>query len=163
MHRHVVAALVAAEEIALRGDVAAGTIRRVERRDTLIVAELPRTIYSTIPTANGAVLDLGRRSEGTIVVTLRCDNFDTDPPSLAFVAGWDATLELPYAQWPKGPGVVPAHHATGKPFLCRPGVREFHNHIQHGDEPWERYRSYVRPSQLLRQLAHDLRTKQVIQ
>jgi hypothetical protein len=158
VHKCYVDALVAEEEAALRQAVNAGEILRVERRGTLLVAELEHAVY---PMGPGGVPILGQRRTVPIVVALRCDNYDTDPPSLAFVTDWTATVELRWASWPKGAGLVDRHYKTGKPFLCRPGVREFHSHFQHGDEPWDRFRGRVRPRDLLMTLARDLLTKQV--
>lgn len=163
MHKHNVEALVAEEEAALQEEVIAGRLLRVERRGTLLVAELERAVYAAgrLGLSGGVVPLLGQRRSSSIVGALRCDNYDTDPPSFAFVTDWTATEELPFGAWPKGLGIVERHHATGKPFLCRPGVREFHTHFQHGDEPWDRYRGKVRPRDLLVTLARDLNTKQV--
>ncbi len=161
MHRVVTEALLADEEMALHEAVTTGVLVRVERRGTLLVTELPRTVYGAVGFAGSLVPDLGRRSTATIVAVLRCDHYDTNPPSLGFVTDWDAEHDLPFVQWPKGIGMIHQHYATGKPFLCRPGVREFHAHIQHGDQPWDRYRGNVRPRDILHDLARDLRTKQV--
>lgn len=163
MHKRVVDSLLAEEDIALHEAVAEGVLRRFERRGTLLIADLPRIVYGALGSAHGAVPDLSRQRESSIIAALRCDNYDTDPPSLSFVADWDTTTDLPYEQWPKGASIVPAHHATGKPFVCWPGVREFHLHLQHSDEPWDKYRGHIRPRDLLARLAHDLRTKQVLE
>ncbi|HEU5377642.1 MAG TPA: hypothetical protein VFV38_19635 [Ktedonobacteraceae bacterium] len=163
MHQHYVEALVAEEEAVLHEAVRAQKLVRVERRGTLLVAEAPCVIYAT--SAYGSfrtsVPLLDRRQETSIVLALGCDNYDTDPPSLTFLANWEATQELPFPSWPKGAGVVQQHPETGKPFLCRPGLREFHTHFQHGDEPWDKYRGRVRPRDLLLSIAEGLRSKQV--
>lgn len=163
MHSAHVEALVIEEEAALRAAVAAGEILRMERRGTLLVAELTRAVYTPgrLGHTGPAVPILGQRREAAIVVALRCENFDSDAPSVAFVVDWAATDELPFAAWPKGAGMVERHHQTGRPFLCRPGTREYHQHFQHGDDPWDRYRGRLRPRDLLLGLARDLRNKQV--
>lgn len=163
MHKHDVEALVAEEEAALRAAASAGEILRVERRGTLLVAELARAVYpaARLGYTGTAVPLLGQRREAAVVVTLRCDNYDTEPPSVAFATDWAATAELPFEAWPKGPGMVARHHETGRPFLCRPGTREYHRHFQHGDDPWDKYRGRQRPRDLLLGLARDLCSKQV--
>lgn len=163
VHKHYVEALLADEVAALEDMIAAGQIVRVERRGARLVAELERTIYGagSFGAFSTAVPLLGQRRTSSIVVAFDCDNYDTDPPSVTFMTDWSASTTLPFNAWPKGPGMVQRHYATGQPFLCRPGVREFHNHFQHGDEPWDMFRGKLRPRDLLVNLAHDLRTKQV--
>jgi hypothetical protein len=161
MHRHDVELLVAEEAAALQAALGDGIVLRLEQRGTDLVAELPRAAYAHVGHAGYAVPLLGQRRETSIVLVLHCENYDTDPPSVEFFRDW-ATLEaLQYAEWPKGPGVVERHYATGKPFVCRPGVREYHSHVQHGDVPWDRLRGLVRPRQLLVDLARDLVRKNV--
>ncbi len=166
MHQQYVEALVAEEEAVLQEAVREKKLLRVERRGTLLVAEVPRVMYAAGAYGSFAnrtlVPLLDRRQESSIVLALGCDNYDTDPPSLAYMANWEATQELPFEAWPKGGGVVQQHPVTGKPFLCRPGMREFHTHYQHGDEPWDKYRGHIRPRDLLLSIAKDLHSKQVL-
>lgn len=162
MHHQYVEALVAEEEAVLQEAVREKKLLRVERRGTLLVAEVPRVMYTTGAYGSTLVPLLDRRQESSIVLALECDNYDTDPPSLAYMVNWEATQELPFQAWPKGAGVVQQHPLTEKPFLCRPGVREFHTHFQHGDEPWDKYRGRIRPRDLLLTIAKDLRNKQVL-
>jgi hypothetical protein len=166
MHQHFVEALVAEEEAVLQEAVREKKLLRVERRGTLLVAEAPRVMYAAGAFGSSAsrilVPLLDRRQESSIILALGCDNYDTDPPSLAYMANWEATEELPFEAWPKGTGVIQQHPVTGKPFLCRPGIREFHTHYQHGDEPWDKYRGHIRPHELLLNIVRDLRGKQVL-
>ncbi len=166
MHQQYVEALVAEEEVVLQEAVREKKLLRIERRGTLLVAEVPRVMYPAVAYGSFAnrtlVPLLDRRQESSIVLALGCDNYDTDPPSLAYMANWEATQELPFEAWPKGAGVVQQHPVTGKPFLCRPGMREFHTHYQHGDEPWDKYRGHIRPRDLLLSIAKDLHSKQVL-
>lgn len=164
MHHAYVERRVEAEAETLGEAVLDGTLRRVVRRGALLVAEVPRTVYvgTRLNPWGPTVPLLGQRREATIIAALDCTQYDTDPPSLAFFADWEATMELAFEQWPKGIGMVQRHPKTGKPFLCRPGIREFHTHVQHGDEPWDKYRGRVRPRDLFLNLARDLRQKQVV-
>src|SRR4051812_31728095 len=84
VHRHHVEALVAGEAAALQAAVVAGEILRLERRGTVLVAELTRAVYmpGRLGHTGPVVPILGQRREAAIVVALRCDNYDTDPPSV---------------------------------------------------------------------------------
>jgi len=159
VHKSCVEALVAEEEAALLGVVGTGSILRVERRGRLLVVEFERVIYQRH--ARTGIPLLGQRRTEPIVAALDCDNYDTDAPSFAFVTGWDGTEVRPFEKWPQGPGMVDRHYKTGKPFLCRPGTREFHSHIQHLDEPWDRYRGRLRLRDLVLGVARDLQSKDV--
>lgn len=144
VHKFYVEALVAEEEAALLEVAGTGGITRVERRGVLLVVEIERVIYQRY--ARSAIPILGQRRTAPIVAVLDCSNYDTDAPSFTFATNWDATEELSFQAWPKGPGMVDHHYKTGKPFLCRPGTYEFHSHIQHLDEPWDKYRGHLRLS-----------------
>ena len=164
MHRLYVEELVAAEEQAIRADERlVGTLLRLDRRGVVLVAELRQVVYNHARQGQfGPVVPLlGQRRDRILVARLHCDNYDTDPPAFSFVTDWSADQELPFSAWPKGPGIVERHHLTGRPFLCKPGVREFHRHFQHGDESWEKYRGLLRPREVLQQLAADLASKQI--
>lgn len=69
-----------------------------------------------------------------------CDSWDEHPPSLALHSPEDGH-ELQRSEWPSGGWVVHgAHPHTGKPFLCLPGIREYHTHPSHVGVEWEGYR-----------------------
>lgn len=163
MHRHYVEKLVVEEAAALQAAASSGTLLRMERRGMLLVAELPWRVYARMPYSGSALPLLKHSRDTSIVAMLRCDNYDTDPPSFMFVRDWAVTDDLPFGEWPKGPGMVEQHYETGRPFLCRPGVLEYHKHFQHGDDPWDKYRGRLRPRDLLLGLAQDLLSKQVFQ
>lgn len=52
--------------------------------------------------------------------------------------------EIPLPLQPLGDQVpnviVGAHPATGLPFVCLRGFKEYHTHPQHTDDPWDQYR-----------------------
>jgi hypothetical protein len=86
--------------------------------------------------------DLSRRRQEELV--LHCDlvDYDSQPPTADLL---DAQLRpLPAGRWPRdlfgGRGVDPRHPTYGRPFFCRPGLREFHEHFHHEDDPWDLYR-----------------------
>ncbi|MFG2055061.1 putative metal-binding protein [Micromonospora sp. NPDC048930] len=75
-------------------------------------------------------------------VEVRFDNYDLMAPSVRFLD--------PLTLQPQHPGIaavltsdgqdrnvlIDQHPDTGLPFLCVPGVREYHNHPQHGGDDW---------------------------
>lgn len=76
-------------------------------------------------------------------VRFRFDNYDIVAPSVEFVdsltgepahPGVNAFLPTPDGQ-PRNVLVHP-HPRTGRPFLCLPGVREYHEHPQHNGDDW---------------------------
>lgn len=73
-------------------------------------------------------------------VALRCDGWDSQPPSVEFQAADGTPLSTaptaPGGQFHAGP-----HHATGRPFLCMAGSREYHTHSSHTGDVWENYKS----------------------
>jgi hypothetical protein len=162
MHRQYVEVLVAAEATALQEDVARGDLGPVEQRGRLLIVEFRHAIYPMNVVAGMAVPLLGQRREQPLIARLDCTNYDTDPVSIALVTDWAATEDLPFERWPKGRGIVDRHHETGRPFICRPGVREFHEHVQHGDEPWDLFRGNLRIRELVRSMADDLLRKQIL-
>lgn len=45
--------------------------------------------------------------------------------------------ELPWSAWPKGGWSAGDNHpTTHKPFLCLPGIREYHTHTSHLNDAW---------------------------
>lgn len=69
-----------------------------------------------------------------------CDNWDELPPSLTLVDPEDGS-ELPWEKWPQGGwNAGNQHPRTNKPFLCLPGIREYHTHDSHLNDLWENLR-----------------------
>ena len=102
-----------------------------------------------------------------IVVAVQFDysNYDAEPPSVRFIDPFSGRLlpfnELP-TRLPRGvpgqempmpvPGgpkiqvmmaqdLMQAHSPEDIPFLCVPGVKEYHDHPGHSGDPWEVHRS----------------------
>lgn len=70
-----------------------------------------------------------------------CDHWDEDPPSLSLFDPMSGH-ELPWEEWPQGGWAAASQHPrTRKPFLCLPGIREYHTHDSHLNDKWEDLRS----------------------
>lgn len=77
----------------------------------------------------------------TAAIRLRYDNYDLWPPSLAFIEPWTGQPAIPPVAAPEaGNGrprnVLLGRPGTGEPFLCMPGIREYHEHPQHTGDAW---------------------------
>lgn len=64
------------------------------------------------------------------------DEWDAQAPSLELFDP-DTRALLPWERWPKnGWAVGDVHPITKKPFLCLPGIREYHDHSSHFGDSW---------------------------
>ncbi len=113
------------------------------------------------------VLASNQTKPPAIVAAVQFDysNYDAEPPSVRFIDPFSGRL-LPFNELPTrlprgvpgqempmpvlgGPKVqvmmaqdlVQAHSLEGIPFLCVPGVKEYHDHPGHSGDPWEVHRS----------------------
>lgn len=87
-----------------------------------------------------AVVLRHRRCGREIEFRFACNDWDELPPSLS-LHDPDDGREFSWSDWPKGGWTVHASHpSTGKPFLCLPGIREYHTHPSHLCDKWEGYR-----------------------
>lgn len=83
----------------------------------------------------------------TTCVRLEYDNFDLWPPSVVFLDPFTRQPAMPLVQAPDQVGeeirdaLVFGHPFTGLPFLCLPGVREYHTHPQHTGDDWLLHRN----------------------
>lgn len=92
-----------------------------------------------------------------LTLHLNCAGFDGQPPAANLLLP-DGT-PLPPDQWPaaQGPGgIVNGHPLFDRPFFCRAGLREYHSHPQHQDDPWDRYREGTSIPDLVLALLFDL-------
>lgn len=69
-----------------------------------------------------------------------CDGWDLVPPSF-FVHDPETWEPLPWERWPQGSPFGQSHTTTHKPFLCLPGIREYHTHESHLSDHWEPFRA----------------------
>lgn len=83
----------------------------------------------------------------TAAIALRYDNYDLWPPSLTFI---DPLTGVPAAppvaaldRIDNGEvrNVLLGHPTTRQPFLCLPGLREYHEHPQHSGDDWLLHRN----------------------
>lgn len=101
---------------------------------------------------------LGRSVTRDLVLHLDCRDFDGQPPTAELLR--PDRDPLPPEQWPKDPtarGIVTGHPNYARPFFCRPELREYHEHPQHEDDPWDKHREGMSLCSLILGLLHDLR------
>lgn len=79
-------------------------------------------------------------------VRLTYENYDLWAPSLTFIDAFTRDPAMPHVRAFKGTPLghrdllINGHPDTGRPFLCVPGVREYHTHPQHTGDNWLLYR-----------------------
>jgi hypothetical protein len=103
--------------------------------------------------------DLGAPArERELILSMNCQNLDGQPPSAELLTADGAPL--PAGEWPREMGnqgiVRQGHPDVDRPFFCRPGLREYHSHPQHEDEPWDAYREAWPLTKTAMQLLWDL-------
>lgn len=80
-------------------------------------------------------------------IRLSYENYDLWPPSLAFIDAFTRQPARPHVRafvsTQEGPRdvLIEGHPETGQPFLCLPGIREYHSHPQHTGDDWLLHRS----------------------
>lgn len=83
----------------------------------------------------------------TACVRLDYTNYDLWPPGLTFI---DPRTREPASPAVRAPAttslgvrdaLIDGHPDTGRPFLCLPGIREYHNHPQHTGDDWLLHRA----------------------
>jgi hypothetical protein len=79
-------------------------------------------------------------------IRLTYENYDLWPPSLAFIDLFSREPSPPlvraFLNTAEGPRdvLVDGHPDTKMPFLCLPGIREYHSHPQHTGDNWHLHR-----------------------
>lgn len=135
---------------------------KLERRSVTGVAEASVLAPGGSPVGISFTgIDLSRpTTRRPLVAHFDCTDFDGDPPTLELLTA-DRTL-LAFDQWPKdlaGGGIVANHPIFKRPFICRRGLREFHTHPEHEDQPWDRFRESLTLPQVALELLEDLQRK----
>lgn len=75
-------------------------------------------------------------------IRLSYENYDLWPPSLTFIDVITRQPVKPHVrafQWVDNAArdvLIDAHPDSGLPFLCVPGIREYHDHPQHTGDAW---------------------------
>ena len=83
----------------------------------------------------------------TTAIRLNFDNYDLWPPSLTFIDPMTGQPALPVVSAPERDqhgeprNVLLGHPITKLPFLCLPGLREYHSHPQHSGDDWLLHRT----------------------
>lgn len=82
----------------------------------------------------------------TAAIRLSYDNYDLWPPSLVFIDPCSGAPSVPVVQAPDRQNgeirnVLLGLPGTGQPFLCLPGLREYHHHPQHTGDDWLLHRA----------------------
>lgn len=130
--------------------------------DFLLVSSKPITpmIAYLVPTPSGQpqqlqiaqgapVFGLSARS---FVARVSLDDYDLRAPSVQFLdpaslRALTAAELAPAAHLSEAgvlaPVLIDGHPNTSLPFLCMPGVREYHEHPEHSGDDWLQYRSQV--------------------
>jgi hypothetical protein len=106
---------------------------------------------------------LGSYQVRPVILRLDGSSFDGDPPTAEL---WDSSEQpLPAGLWPReasGGGIVGGYSRYPRPFFCRPGLREFHDHPEHEDKPWDRYREGFTLTNIILGLLTDLKLRWVM-
>lgn len=103
---------------------------------------------------------LGTATVRQLLLHMDLTDYDGQPPTAELLLP-DRT-PLPPHEWPKsigGQGIILGHQAYDRPFFCRRGLREYHSHPQHEDDPWDKYREAMSLDGIVVELLHDLRNR----
>jgi hypothetical protein len=77
------------------------------------------------------------RSGRKVGFRFHCDGWDESPPSLELFDP-ESGVVFEWSTWPHdGWNAGDQHPVTKRPFLCLPGIREYHTHSSHLDDIWE--------------------------
>jgi putative metal binding uncharacterized protein len=111
----------------------------------------------------GIDLSASATSRRDLLLYSNCTGYDGDPPTAELLLP-DRT-PLPRQQWPQGlirRGIVDGHRDYDRPFFCRPGLREYHTHPQHEDDPWDLHRESLRLHRIVLALLDELQHRWVL-
>lgn len=107
------------------------------------------------------VIDLGvQPEERSLVLAMDLSDYDAQPPTAELLL--PDRSPLPAEQWPKslnGQGVVLGHPDYPRPWFCRRGLREYHTHPQHEDDPWDLHREGLPLHGVVEELLHEFSSR----
>ena len=132
-----------------------------EHETELVIAQSPILLPGGRPvTRQQRIPILGRSTIRRLVLQVGLDDFDLLPPTATLLNA--SRSPLPADEWPtsfSGGGIVNDHPIYHRPFFCRRGLREYHSHEQHEDDPWARWRDALPLHAIVLELLTDLRTR----
>jgi hypothetical protein len=102
----------------------------------------------------------GTTTTRRLILHMELDAFDLQPPTANLLG--DIDQPLPPSEWPtsfEGRGIVANHPIYHRPFFCRRGLREYHSHQEHEDDPWDLWRDGLALHQIVTALLEGLRTR----
>lgn len=105
-------------------------------------------------------IDLSQKRERELLLHMNCENLDCHPPSAELLLP-DRT-PLPPQDWPQDltrGGLAHGHPKYDRPFFCRRGLREYHSHPGHQEDPWDIYREAVSLHVIALELLDDLHNR----
>jgi len=104
------------------------------------------------------VIDLGAKPKSRdLVLSLDVTDYDGQPPTAELL--YPNLSPLSQAEWPKSSdwqGIVIGHLSYDRPWFCRRGLREYHTHPQHEDDPWDKYREELALHTVVEEILYDL-------
>jgi hypothetical protein len=114
------------------------------RRGWILLDQNESTPSAQLAFIAGVATSLGSGALPIIVCAVRLtyENYDLWPPSLTFIDAFTRQPTRPHVRaflsTPEGPRdvLVDGHPSTDLPFLCVPGIREYHSHPQHSGDDW---------------------------
>lgn len=102
--------------------------------DVAMFARVPETVPGPLPVV-------------PLCVRLDYRNYDLLPPSVTFIDPITRSPAMPPLRAVRETEqglrelLLPNHPLTGLPFLCLPGIREYHEHPQHSGDDWLLHRA----------------------
>lgn len=102
-------------------------------------------------------IDLSQKRERELILHMNCENLDGDPPTAELLL--PNRMPLPRDDWPQDltrAGLAHGHPEYDRPFFCRRGLREYHSHPGHQEDPWDIYREAVSLHVIALELLDDL-------
>lgn len=110
-----------------------------------------------IAVASRVVLLGAPPEERPLLLAFELDDYDAQPPTAELLL--PDRSPLPPEQWPKSlnwQGVIQGHPNYDRPWFCRRGLREYHSHPQHEDDPWDLHREALPLHSVVEELLGDL-------
>lgn len=82
--------------------------------------------------------------------------YDLEPPSLWLIDEHARPIK-DVRRWPPEPfRNRHPHPIVKRPWVCRPGLWEYHHHHLHENDPWDLHRNSTRLVNIIERLANDL-------